>query len=269
MSAVREALQNALMRLADGVTALIPQPVPDRETLQQCRLVSHRGEHDNRQIQENTLPAFAAARDAGVWGIECDIRWTADLVPVVAHDPDGRRVFGDPGVLRELTFEELRTRMPLIPTLEELVAQFGGDRHLMLEIKAEPYADPGRQKAIMDRLLAGLVPVRDYHFLALDPALFQYVDFAPPECLLPVAEFNVRQLSESSLAAGYAGLAGHYLLLGNALKRRHEARGQGIGTGHIGSRNALFRELNRGVAWIFSNDAVAMQRALEAALNRY
>lgn len=254
------------MRLVDSVAALVPQPVPDREALKQCRLVSHRGEHDNRQVYENTLPAFAAARDAGVWGIECDIRWTADLVPVVAHDPDGRRVFGDASVLRELSFEALRARMPLVPSLEELIARFGGDRHLMLEIKAEPYAESGRQKAILAQLLSALVPARDYHFLALDPALFKYVDFAPPECLLPVAEFNVRQLSEASLAAGYAGVAGHYLLLGNALKRRHEAHGQHIGTGHIGSRNVLFRELNRDVEWIFSDDAVAMQRLLDRLL---
>lgn len=270
---MRESLQNALMRLVDGVTALIPRPLPGREALQQCRLVSHRGEHDNRQVYENTLAAFAAARDAGVWGIECDIRWTADLVPVVAHDSDGRRVFGDAGVLRELSFGELRERMPLVPSLEELVREFGGDRHLMLEIKAESYPQPEHQKTILAGLMSGLEPARDYHFLALDPALFSHVDFAPPTCLLPVAEFNVQALSETSLAAGYAGLAGHYLLLGNALKRLHEARGQRIGTGHIGSRNALFRELNRGVEWIFSNDAVAMQRLLdrllEAAGGRY
>lgn len=260
---MRELLQHALMGLVDTATALIPQPLPDRDALESCRLVSHRGEHDNRQVFENTLAAFTAAREAGVWGIECDIRWTADLVPVVAHDPDGRRVFGDTGVLSELSFAELRARTPLVPSLEELVREFGGDRHLMLEIKAESYPQPDHQKAILAGLISALEPARDYHFLALDPALFRHVDFAPPACLLPVAEFNVHSLSHASLAAGYAGLAGHYLLLGNALKRRHEARGQHIGTGHIGSRNALFRELNRGVEWIFSNDAVAMQRLLD------
>jgi glycerophosphoryl diester phosphodiesterase len=260
---VRESLQNALMGLVDSLTAAIPQRRPDCSAIQDCRLVSHRGEHDNRTVFENTLPAFAAARDAGVWGVECDIRWTADLVPVVVHDPDGARVFGDTAVIGELGFAALRERIPLIPSLEELVSEFGGGTHLMIEIKEEPYPEPERQQQILADLLSTLEPGRDYHFLALDSALFGHVAFAPADCLLPVAEFNVSTLSNTSLEAGYAGLAGHYLLLGERIKRRHAAKGQHIGTGHVGSRNALYRELNRGVEWIFSNDAVAMQQLLD------
>ena len=250
------------MRLVDTATALVPHPPPDREALRRCKLVSHRGEHDNRSVLENTLPAFAAARDAGVWGVECDIRWTADLTPVVVHDPDARRVFGDSAVIRKLPFAELRARLPHIPSLAELLDEFGGNTHLMLEIKGEHYPDPGRQQAIMADHLRHLEPERDYHFLALDPDLFRHVDFAPATACLPVAEFNVSALSRCSLDRAYGGLTGHYLLLNDRVKRRHHVTGQRIGTGHIGSKNALFREINRGVEWIFSNNAVAMQRLL-------
>ena len=154
--------------------------------------------------------------------------------------------------------------LPAVPSLAELVKEFGGNTHLMLEIKDEPYPEPARQQAILESTLQGLAPIQDYHFLALDPALFRHVAFAPSDCCLPVAEFNVAALSKCSLDSGYGGLTGHYLLLTNALKRRHEAAGQRIGTGHIGSRNALFREINRGVEWIFSNDAVAMQQLLRS-----
>ena len=37
--------------------------------------------------------------------------------------------------------------------------------------------------------------------------------------------------------------------------------------GFIHSRNALFRELNRGVEWIFSNEAVRMQGIRDAYLH--
>ena len=203
---------------------------------------SRGGEHDNRQVFENTLPAFAHARDAGVWGIECDIRWTADLVPIVAHDTDAARVFGEDLSFSDVSFAELRERLPLVPSLAELVAEFGGNIHLMMEIKQESYPDPARQQQALADLLAELRPAVDYHFLALDPALFRYVGFAPARSLLPVAEFNVGTLSQLGIAEDYAGLAGHYLLLGSRVQQRHRAQGQHIGTGHVGSRNALFRE---------------------------
>ncbi len=263
---MNERLQELLMAVADGVSAALPQRRPTRELLQNCKLVSHRGEHDNHSVYENTLQAFCLARDAGVWGIECDIRWTRDLVPVVIHDPDGARVFGEPGVVAELDFTALRKRMPLVPSLEELVDELGGNTHLMLEIKQAIYPEPARQQAILARTLEPLTAVEDYHFLALDPALFGHASFAPAASYLPVAELNVGELSELALVHHYGGLTGHYLLLGRHTVNAHRSFGQQVGTGHIGSRNALYRELNRGVEWVFSNDAVAMQGLVDRLL---
>ena len=215
---------------------------------------------------ENTLEAFARARAAGVWGIEGDIRWTSDLVPVICHDPSPERVFGHTTPLQEMSFSELRDSVPLVPSLQEVIHEFGGNTHLMLEIKAEHWPDPPSQCAIMRELLSQLKPALDYHFLALDPALFARLDFAPTHSFLPVAELNVPSLSRTALNSGYAGLAGHYLLLNNTLKKRHADQGQRLGTGFPRSRNCLFRELHRGVEWIFTNDAVALQRILDRHL---
>jgi glycerophosphoryl diester phosphodiesterase len=81
-----------------------------------------------------------------------------------------------------------------------------------------------------------------------------------------VAELNVTRLSEAAIAMELGGLTGHYLLLGDSLKQRHELHGQRVGTGFPNSRNSLFRELHREVEWIFSNDAVKLQAVLEAHL---
>ena len=89
-------------------------------------------------------------------------------------------------------------------------------------------------------------------------------EFAPGKAFLPVSQFNFRAFSRLALHKGYAGIAGHYLLLGNRMQRTHERAGQHIGIGYPCSKNSLFREANRGVAWIFSNHAVEMQRIVDA-----
>jgi len=255
------------MAVADLVTAALPRPRPHRNALEQCRIISHRGEHDNRRVMENTLQAFHIARDAGVWGIECDVRFTADLVPVICHDPSPQRVFGEPRPLATLSFDELRRACPLIPSLAEVVREFGGGTHLMLELKAEPWPAPARQRDSLREALAQLTPVQHYHLLSLDPAMFERADFVPAAGCLPVAELNVKAISALALARGYAGLGGHYLLLGRGLMRRHGRAGQWLGTGFPASGNCLRRELNRGVRQIFSNEAVKLQRLRDAMLD--
>lgn len=257
---MKEWFQNTAMRAADRVAAGRPQPVPSPDALHNCKIIAHRGEHDNAGIIENTLHAFEAARAHGVWGIECDVRWTADLVPVIHHDPDCGRLFGNPAPINQLTFKQLRSQMPQIPSLAELVDEFGGNTHLMLEIKAEHYPEPGQQKIILQEQLSSLVPGRDYHFLALAPGLFETVDFVDRRFCFAVSQFNAARLSRAVLAGHYGGLHGHYLLLNDRLKQRHEMAGQRLGTGFISSENCLFRELNRGIEWIFSNDAVKINQ---------
>ena len=256
---MNELLQRVAMTVVDGVMAILPRPVPDRAVLERCKIISHRGEHDNVTILENTLPAYEQARAARVWGIEADIRFTADRVPVICHDATTLRVFGQPVRVADVTFERLRREVPLVPSLAELIDTFGGNTHLMLEIKDEPRPDEPGQKAALQSLLAPLTPVKDFHVLALDTALFDFVDFLPAACMLPVAELNTAAMSRAALASEWAGLAGHFLLLTERVQHRHVARGQRIGTGFPASRNCLFRELNRGVEWVFSNDAVKLQ----------
>lgn len=254
--------------VVDGIMAVIPRRVPDRSALQNCRLVSHRGEHDNRQVLENTLAAFEQARGAGVWGIECDIRWTRDLVPVILHDPSPQRLLGVDSPMAQLTLEDMRARVPEIPSLQEVVNEFGGNTHLMLELKSGHWPEPARQAETLRRILEPLSPGADYHLLSLQPDLFDHVPFVPRRYCLPVAEVNVASISRYALDNGCAGIAGHYLLLNETLKNRHATAGQVLGTGFPASRNCLYRELNRGIEWVFSNNAMALQAAVDRALSR-
>lgn len=260
--------EKLFLQFADRYVKNRPQPTPKPQALQTCRIVSHRGEHDNRHIFENTMAAFRRAADAGVWGLEFDVRWTKDLEPVVCHDADMLRLFKRPVRIRDLRFRQLRSEFPLVPALDEVLAHFGGRRHLMVEIKAGTFCEPARQTRILAERFAALQPVADFHFISLDPGEFSAIDFVPPAAFFPIARVNVRRVEALCLRKGYGGLNGHYLLMGHAVLQRLHAAGMAAGTGFASSRNCLFREINRGVDWIFSDAAAALQRICLAAGSR-
>lgn len=68
-------------------------------------LVAHRGYQ--KLFPENTLLAHQQAIDAGALFLETDIMLSADLQPVLYHDPHLRRISGRPGKVIDLTFNEL------------------------------------------------------------------------------------------------------------------------------------------------------------------
>jgi glycerophosphoryl diester phosphodiesterase len=178
---------------------------------------------------------------------------------VVCHDPDLKRVFGMPLAVHTLRFDELRRRCPQIPSLVEVVAAVGKRLHLMIELKAPsgpPRPSPHRHLA---RCLASLRPVRDYHLMSLTPSLLDDGSWGPEVCL-PIARLEVDAFSRLAIERGYAGLCGHYAFLRRRHLRRHRRCGQRVGSGFIASRACLYREVNRGVEWLFSNHAAEMQR---------
>lgn len=69
-------------------------------------LVAHRGYA--ARYPENTLPALAAALEAGAACVEIDVQLTKDRVPVLFHDRTLDRMCGVGGAVRERTFDELR-----------------------------------------------------------------------------------------------------------------------------------------------------------------
>ncbi len=258
--------EKRLLQSIDLFYAKWPQPPPHKDRLKHCTIISHRGEHDNKDIFENTLSAFDQARDAGVGGIEFDIRWTKDLHPVVFHDTHLQRVFGSEVELNQVTLDALKTHCRLIPSLEEVIQKYGKILHLMVEIKKEVYPDPSYQIMVLKDLFQGLSPQKDFHFISLHPEMFQLIDFVPTSAFLPSARFNIRALSKLAIDKDYGGIAGHYFILTNRILRKHRMNGQDIGTGYICSKYCLIRELNRGVKWIFSNNAVELQGIFNSLL---
>jgi glycerophosphoryl diester phosphodiesterase len=259
-------IRSSFLKNVDAIYQQRKHPRPAADRLQRCKIVSHRGEHDNLTVFENTLAAFEKVKAHGIWGLELDIRWTQDLRPVVIHDPDTRRLFHIRQRIDQLPCARLKESFSVIPTLEEVVQRYGRRLHLMIEIKAEPYPDPVRQNRVLKEHLAQLAPGEDYHLISLAPRMFDFFDFAPPASQLPIAELNIRRFSDLAVRKNFGGLLGHYLLLTNRMLKKHRAIGQNVGTGFVNSKNCLFREMNRHVEWIFSNNAVELQSILNPGL---
>jgi glycerophosphoryl diester phosphodiesterase len=262
-------IESCLMQICDSIFAIVPQQVPSLENLLKCKIISHRGQHDNITVFENTLSAFDHALETdGIWGIELDFRWTKDLHPVVAHDPNLMRLFGSNIRISDTTIAELKQQCPQVPTLEEVLLRYGGKLHLMVEAKEEHYPQPEKQNMILKELFAPLEPRKDFHLLSLAPEMLVLVKFVDTSAKIPVAVFNAKTLSKISLTEKYAGLGGHYLLLHQKIVKQHLDCGQKIGVGYPKSKNNLFREINRGVEWIFCNDAVGVSVILQTELKK-
>ena len=258
-------IQRPFLKYIDGIYAVIPRPLPDREKLDGCRIISHRGAHDNRTVFENTLAAFERIREAGVWGIEFDVRWTRDLHPVVIHDESLQRLYGDSRNIRELTLSELNASFGMIPTLKEVIDNHAKKLHLMVELKKENYPDPVYQSRVLRDLFAVLEPAADFHFLSLTPELFKMIAWLPPPAFLPIAELNVARFSGLGISENYGGILGHYLLLTDSVLKIHQSHHQKVGTGFVNSKQCLFREINRGVHWIFSDNAIGLQNVCNSS----
>ncbi|XP_070268991.1 glycerophosphodiester phosphodiesterase 1 isoform X1 [Myotis yumanensis] len=116
------------------------EPLPARRALQVLRprdrvsAIAHRGGcHD---APENTLAAIRQAAKNGATGVELDIEFTSDGVPVLMHDNTVDRTTDGTGRICDLTFEQIRKLNPAanhrlrndfpnekIPTLREGVVE--------------------------------------------------------------------------------------------------------------------------------------------------
>ena len=115
---------------------------PDSE-LCKGMYVAHRGFHNKEKgIPENSLAAFSAAMQNG-YAIEIDIHATKDGKVVIFHDDKTKRMCSVPGVIEQMTLEQLKQLRLLdtdekIPTLEELLEICKEDTVLVIEYKCSP-----------------------------------------------------------------------------------------------------------------------------------
>lgn len=99
------------------------------------RLFAHRGLHRSPR-EENTLRALGAAAER-LGGFECDVRFSADGVPVVVHDATLWRTHRDPAPVARLAAARLRRRG--VPSLAAVLRRARRGRGaVVLDLKARP-----------------------------------------------------------------------------------------------------------------------------------
>lgn len=115
-------------------------PGKNRKEMEKFKKVkyAHRGLH-NAERAENTLPAFAAAKEMG-FGIELDVRLSRDGELVVFHDDNLSRMAGVEGKVIDFTASELANMRILgtdagVPTMKQVLELIDGAVPLLIEIK--------------------------------------------------------------------------------------------------------------------------------------
>lgn len=113
-------------------------------------LQAHRG-HWQAGFQENTLPAFRAARAAGYKMAELDTRISKDGQAVVFHDEDLLRLGSRGQRTRETLAADLK-RWAQAPTLREVLLDSKGVDFYNIEIKA-PMPEAGKIEPVVARVI--------------------------------------------------------------------------------------------------------------------
>jgi glycerophosphoryl diester phosphodiesterase len=121
---------------------------------------AHRGGASD--APENTMPAFQRAMDLGYRYIETDVHATKDGVLLAFHDDDLLRTCGQPGVISEMNYDEVRkyriNGQEPIPLMQEIFDAWPSAM-VNIDCKADsallPLAAALRGPGILDRVCIG------------------------------------------------------------------------------------------------------------------
>ncbi len=124
-------------------------------------LIAHRGAP--RECRENTLASFARALAHGADGVELDVHFSRDGLPVVHHDPAFGAVGRRPGAaLAALRADEIvgaaEDPSLRVPLLREVAALVGARAILYVEVKAA--ASDADLRVLLDTVQVGAPALR-------------------------------------------------------------------------------------------------------------
>ncbi|TDM04318.1 glycerophosphodiester phosphodiesterase [Macrococcus carouselicus] len=144
------------------------------------KIIAHRGYR--AKYTENTMTAFRKAIQSGADGLELDVHLSLDGELVVFHDEDFRRLAGREGLIKNMTYDEIKKiglqrklirkeRAPLLQEVLELVQ----DKELLLNIEIKAVTEgmlEERLVALLSRYSLRHVVISSFH----------------PECIVRVKE---------------------------------------------------------------------------------
>ena len=236
---------------------------------------AHRGV--SAHAPENTLPAFAAALELPVEGIELDVHLTADGVAVVCHDERIDRTSDGSGSIADMTLGELRafdfsqvegkdfaTFAPCrIPTLDEVLALAApSGKRVNIELKTDENPYPGIGETVLGIIRAHGMEDRVVvsSFNRESVARFKALGSA-----VPVAYLFYRWPREvhADMAKGlWNAVHPRFTCCPRFLVRWAHAAGLAVRVYTVDDAARARRLAAKGVDAVFSNDPAALMAAL-------
>lgn len=222
---------------------------------------AHRGAPDpSAGIAENTLDAYARARQLGADGVELDVRLTADGAVAIHHDPD----IPGAGPVAELTVRQLPAHVPLLgaalDVLDGLVVN--------VEVKnlpTEPAFDPDDRLA---RAVADLLAGRDAErtlvssFWAGALEAVREADAAIPTGLLVPTWLGADAAVEAAAGRGCAALHPHVSVVTPLLVARAHGAGLAVAAWTVDDPEVASDLVAAGVDVLITDDVPAIRAAL-------
>ena len=152
-----------LVSFAQGQTQKAPAKGQDESSAVAVppQLVAHRG--GRAEVDENTLPAFKSALEAGITGYELDVHITSDGHYVIMHDNCPRRTTGSGGLLEQMPLEKIRQLRTLkgnqVPTLEEVVELFNRYEGLYVEFEMKTTREELYPRDVLEKYVEDLYSI--------------------------------------------------------------------------------------------------------------
>lgn len=233
---------------------------------------------------ENTLVAFHRAKELGATWIEFDVQLSADGIPIILHDDTLARTTNLGRKLRptELTLAELKDldagswfgpefAGEKIPTLEEVLADCGGELGLNIEIKSTPgfEADNG-----LEQQIAGLVRKYKLEDTALissfDPSRLASLNRYDPGLRLAFLyearpDLYPRDFDPFVTARSFHAVAVHppFRIIDRALVEKARANGLAVNTWTVNEIHDMERMVPLGLDIIITNYPDRLVKVLE------
>lgn len=244
--------------------------------------IAHRG--GARLAPEHTLVAYRNGLDVGADVIELDLHATADGVVVAMHDETVDRTTDGRGLIKEMTFAELRRldagyrftrdggqtypwrgKGLTVPTLDEALALLG-DTPLSVEFKQ-------RTPSIVDATLVSFSRrgLADVVFAAFPPEPMDELRARAPDAL---SSFTARELAQFSFVADeqlptYQPPCSYIQppaeLVDSAFLAKAHALGLKVHAWTINQRDEMCRLRQLGVDGLFSDDPLTLAAVAEDA----
>ena len=232
------------------------------------RVWAHRGA--SALVTENTIAAFALAKEHGADGVELDVLLCATGEVVVFHDDDLTRLAGRPERIEAVPWQELSS-IELrggyhIPRLEEAL-EACGDLRVNVEIKSPGAGRAGPLPARVAKAIRAVRADDRVVVSSFDPAaLWQLHAVAPHLPLAYLFEAKLPRALRSAAAAALVGASAvhpEHVLCTPEQVAAWRARGLAVNAWTVDDPARLRALAAAGVDGVFANDPRAAIAVLE------